>query len=95
MPVVTVSEQHAQKDDEWFDGHELVYQAEVAALGSSYPLGMGIEVGVGTGRFAVPLGVQFGLDPSRTHAPGRPKTGASKFVRLWGNRCPFTIGSST
>ena len=67
MPVVTVFEQHAQHYDDWFDGHESVYQAEVAALRKFVPVtGMGIEVGVGTGRFAAPLGVEFGLDPSRT-----------------------------
>lgn len=67
MPVVTVFEQHAQNYDEWFDEHESVYQAEIAALRKFVPVtGMGIEVGVGTGRFAVPLGVEFGLDPSRT-----------------------------
>ena len=66
MPVVTVFEQHAQHYDDWFDGHESVYQAEVAALRKFVPVtGMGIEVGVGTGRFAAPLGVEFGLDPSR------------------------------
>jgi hypothetical protein len=57
MPVVTVFEQHAQNYDEWFDEHESVYQAEIAALREFIPVtGMGIEVGVGTGRFAVPLG---------------------------------------
>lgn len=67
MPVVTVFEQHAQHYDDWFDVHESVYQAEVAALRKFVPVtGMGIEVGVGTGRFAAPLGVEFGLDPSRT-----------------------------
>jgi SAM-dependent methyltransferase len=63
----TVFEQHAQNYDEWFDGHESVYQAEIAALRKFVPVtGMSIEVGVGTGRFAVPLGIEFGLDPSRT-----------------------------
>ncbi|MBI4003168.1 MAG: SAM-dependent methyltransferase, partial [Nitrospira defluvii] len=59
MPVVTVFEEHAQKYDEWFNVHESVYQAEIAALRKFVPrTGLGIEVGVGTGRFAVPLGVQ-------------------------------------
>ncbi|MBI4000197.1 MAG: methyltransferase domain-containing protein [Nitrospira defluvii] len=66
MSVVTVFEQQAQEYDEWYDAHEPVYQAEVAALRKFVSMtGLGIEVGVGTGRFAVPLGIQFGIDPSR------------------------------
>ncbi len=66
MPVVTVFEQHAQEYDDWFERHEPVYRAELAALRKFVPLtGMGIEVGVGTGRFAIPLGIRFGIDPSR------------------------------
>jgi len=66
MPVMTVFEQHAEQYDRWFDAHEPVYQAELAALRKFVPQAdMGIEVGVGTGRFAVPLRLKFGLDPSR------------------------------
>lgn len=66
MPVVTVFEEHAPEYDQWFDAHEPVYQAELAALLKFVPqTDMGIEVGVGTGRFAVPLRLKFGLDPSR------------------------------
>lgn len=65
MPIVTVFEQHAQEYERWFDLHDAIYQAEVAALRKFVPAtGLVIEVGVETGRFAVPLGVQFGLDPS-------------------------------
>ncbi len=66
MPVVTVFEDHAQEYDQWFDRHELIYQAEVAALRKFIPGGgLSLEVGMGTGRFAVPLGIRFGIDPSR------------------------------
>lgn len=89
MPVVTVFEQHAQQYDDWFDGHELVYQAEVAALRKFVPTtGLGIEVGVGTGRFAVPLGVQFGLDPSRTMLQVARKRGI-QVCQAIGERMPF------
>lgn len=66
MSVITVFEQQAQEYDEWFDAHQPVYQAEIAALQKFVTTtGLGIEVGVGTGRFAVPLGIRFGIDPSR------------------------------
>jgi ubiquinone/menaquinone biosynthesis C-methylase UbiE len=50
--------------DEWFDGHQALYQSELAALKKVVPSGAGLEIGVGTGRFAAPLGVRFGLDPA-------------------------------
>ncbi len=66
MPVVTVFEEHALEYDAWFDAHSAVYQAELAALRKWIPAaGSGLEVGVGTGRFAIPLGIKFGIDPSR------------------------------
>jgi SAM-dependent methyltransferase len=65
MSVVTVFDQQAREYDEWFDAHETVYQAELAALRKFIPAtDLGIEVGVGTGRFAIPLGIRFGIDPS-------------------------------
>lgn len=65
MHVVQVFEQHAQEYDEWFDAHGAVYQAEVAGLRKGIPAAAtGLEVGVGTGRFAIPLGIRFGIDPS-------------------------------
>ncbi|WP_447976647.1 class I SAM-dependent methyltransferase [Candidatus Nitrospira bockiana] len=66
MPVVAVFEQHASEYDAWFDAHAFVYQAEVAALRKLTPGGgLSLEVGIGTGRFAVPLGILCGIDPSR------------------------------
>lgn len=52
--------------DAWFDEHPTTYVSELMALvlamrGAS---GLGLEVGVGTGRFAAPLGIQVGLDPA-------------------------------
>jgi SAM-dependent methyltransferase len=89
MPVVTVFEQHAQNYDEWFDEHESVYQAEIAALREFVPVtGMGIEVGVGTGRFAVPLGVEFGLDPSRRMLQKARRRGLS-VCQAVGGQMPF------
>ena len=59
-------EKFADQYDRWFDEHEPVYRAEVAALRTYVPsFGLGLEVGVGTGRFAQPLGVKIGVDPAR------------------------------
>jgi SAM-dependent methyltransferase len=69
MPVVAVFEQHAEQYDRWFEEHERLYMAEVAALQRFDPCGgLCAEIGVGTGRFAAPLGIKFGVEPSRQMA---------------------------
>lgn len=58
-------EAHTQRYESWFDRHPSVYRSEVRALGEFLPgPGIGLEIGVGTGRFAVPLGIAIGVDPS-------------------------------
>ena len=51
--------------DAWYDRHPDIYRAELEALAfftRDYRNPM-LEVGVGTGRFAAPLGVKYGIDP--------------------------------
>lgn len=51
--------------DNWYDMHSAAYCSELLAVRSLLPWqGIGLEIGVGTGRFAAPLGVRFGVDPS-------------------------------
>jgi len=65
MPNVEAFEAHTDRYEGWFDAHDAVYRAELAALDRLVPdRGRGLEVGVGTGRFAAPLGVEVGVDPS-------------------------------
>jgi len=55
--------------DAWFETNLAVYESELAAIRTLLSAGgVGIEIGVGTGRFAAPLGVRFGIEPSRTMA---------------------------
>jgi len=52
--------------DAWFERHAGAYHSELLAIRAVLPWhGLGIEIGVGTGRFAEPLGVQVGLEPCR------------------------------
>lgn len=50
--------------DAWFDQYPCVYDAELRAIRSLLPAGRGLELGVGSGRFAAGLGVSMGLDPA-------------------------------
>jgi len=64
-PSRRVFEDHAGDYDRWFDEHNDVYQAQVRILQGAIPdHGCGLELGVGSGRFAVPLGIHGGIDPS-------------------------------
>ena len=65
MPRFAPFEAHHQRYDAWFGKHEPVYLSELLALRPFVPwAGRGIEIGVGSGRFAAPLGVEVGVDPS-------------------------------
>ena len=49
----------------WFRRHSAAYHSELLAVRALLPWeGLGLEIGVGTGRFAAPLGISVGLDPS-------------------------------
>ena len=59
-------ESNHQRYDVWFDRHAAAYQSELRAVRALLPRqGLGLSIGVGTGRFAAPLGVQIGIDPAR------------------------------
>ena len=66
MPRTAAFEKHADAYDDWFDTHRELYEAELAAVRQLIPKpgAKGLEVGVGSGRFAAPLGIGVGLEPS-------------------------------
>lgn len=51
--------------EEWFEKHPKVYDAEIKALKKLLlPFENGVEIGVGSGRFALPLNIKKGVEPS-------------------------------
>jgi len=61
MPVF---QKRATDYDEWFDRHPGQFQSELAAIRSILPsFQKGVEIGVGTSRFAAALGIRHGLEP--------------------------------
>jgi SAM-dependent methyltransferase len=65
MAKIEPFEYNAKGYEDWFDKNRAVYQSEIKALRGLFPkYEEGIEIGVGSGRFALPLGIRFGLDPS-------------------------------
>jgi len=57
---------YAEEYDNWYERNRFAYLSELEALKCVIPKGdEGVEIGVGTGRFAKPLGISIGLDPSK------------------------------
>jgi ubiquinone/menaquinone biosynthesis C-methylase UbiE len=67
MKEVSAFERHADRYDAWFVKNRAVYDSELRAVKALLPDGgKGLEIGVGSGLFAAPLGITRGIDPSRT-----------------------------
>jgi SAM-dependent methyltransferase len=65
MPNFEPFEGHAESYDAWFDSHRHAWHSELDAVRALLPRsGSGLEIGVGTGRFAAPLGIRHGVEPS-------------------------------
>lgn len=69
MSRITAFDQYSREYDEWFRTNEDKYLMELDALKTFVKPGLfGLEVGVGTGRFALPLGIRIGVEPSAAMA---------------------------
>lgn len=68
-------DQNVDRYEAWFAEHPLVYVSELRAIRELLPRGSGMEIGVGTGRFAAPLGIMRGVEPSRPMADLARKKG--------------------
>lgn len=66
IPIVAPFEAHTDRYEEWFEANRAAYESELAALRELLPTEASprVEIGVGSGRFAAPLGVEVGVDPS-------------------------------
>jgi ubiquinone/menaquinone biosynthesis C-methylase UbiE len=88
-----IFDRYYQKYDTWYDKHKFAYLSELEAIKKVLPKkGKGLEIGVGTGRFAAPLGIKYGIDPSKKMLEIAKKRGVD--ARLgFGERLPFTNAS--
>jgi len=86
-------DKHFTEYDTWFDEHRDLYLAELAAVRGFIPAsGSGIEIGAGTGRFAAPLGIRTGIEPSPCMAQLARQRGV-EVVEGRAEDLPFTDGS--
>lgn len=65
MTKISPFERFTDQYEAWFDKHLMVYEAELRAIKEMIPSGKsGLEIGTGSGRFAAPLGIRYGVEPS-------------------------------
>ncbi|MFW6383848.1 MAG: class I SAM-dependent methyltransferase [Halodesulfurarchaeum sp.] len=78
----------------WFDRFEAAYRAEIRALEELLePTDRTISIGVGTARFAEPLGVPHGVDPSPAMLE-RARERGIEAVQGVGEALPYRDGSA-
>jgi len=66
MAKIEPFEEYTSQYEDWFERNRFVYESELRAIREQLPeSGKGIEIGVGSGRFAAPLGIKLGVEPSR------------------------------
>ncbi len=59
-------DKYYERYDAWYNENRLAYLSELEAVKKLIPeKGHGLEIGVGSGRFAVPLSIPVGIDPSK------------------------------
>ena len=83
-----------QEYDSWYDRHRDIYLAELEALKplvDKYPHPR-LEIGVGTGRFASALDIDYGIDPDENMLRYAEKRGV-KVVKGIGEDLPFRARS--
>jgi len=65
MPKIEPFEKHTIQYEDWFKENKHAYQSEINAIKDILPnFSNGIEIGVGSGKFALPLGIKLGIEPS-------------------------------
>lgn len=75
MAITKPFDEHLEEYENWFEINRFAYQSELRAVKALMPRkGRAVEIGVGSGKFAEPLGIRLGIEPSarmREAARGR------------------------
>jgi ubiquinone/menaquinone biosynthesis C-methylase UbiE len=81
-------ENKVERYDSWFERNRPAYESEIGAIRALLQTpGRGLEVGVGTGRFAAPLGLRFGIDPAMNMGKVAKKRGVEVILGV-GEKLP-------
>ncbi len=93
MPKPNPFDENVGRYESWFERNRPAYESEIEAIRALLPMsGKGLEIGVGTGLFAAPLGVRFGIDPSKNMGKAAEKRGVEVILGV-GENLPCKEGS--
>lgn len=84
MSKKTPFDKYSSRYDEWFDKNADIYHTELETIRQLIPdfKGEALEVGVGTGKFAVPLGISVGVEPVENMAIKAERHGIQVFRHI-------------
>lgn len=93
MPKTDPFDNYSDEYEEWFERNKNVYKSELKAVKNFISENeKGLEIGIGTGRFAKPLGIETGIEPSESMR----KIAADKGLEVYdgvGESIPFSVKS--
>ncbi len=65
---MSIFDTESEQYDNWFEKHPATYQSEINAVRKALPENWenlhSMEIGIGTGRFAIPFNIKEGIEPS-------------------------------
>ena len=92
MPHTKKFDQNVEAYEQWYEDYPEVFESELLAIKEQFqklPENLhGIEVGLGTARFSVPLGIKEGIEPAKEMAALAVKRGIS-VVDGYAEQLPF------
>jgi len=89
MARIKPFEEFSDEYDDWFIRNKDKYSAELQALRAFVPANAnGLEVGVGSGKFAAPLGIKTAIEPAQQMAVKAKKLGI-QVIRGIAENLPF------
>jgi len=90
---VNIFNRYYKRYDAWYERNKFAYLSELEAIKKVLPKkGKGLEIGVGTGRFARALGITTGVDPAKNMINIARQRGVDAYVAS-GEKLPFKEGS--
>jgi SAM-dependent methyltransferase len=88
-PRIQQFDKYYRQYDDWFVINKDIYQAELNAIKNFIPKNKkGVEIGVGSARFALPLKIKIGVEPSKKMAEISRNRGIQVF-RSVAEKLPF------
>ncbi|MCK4339443.1 MAG: methyltransferase domain-containing protein [Candidatus Cloacimonetes bacterium] len=103
MPKTKPFDENYEQYEEWFENNKYAYLSELKAVKHFIPedkkgidpVGItsnGVEIGIGSGKFAVPLGIKVGVEPSKVMAKLARERGLKVYIGV-GEKLPFENSS--